>query len=108
MTDVKVTVVEVDAEGWADADTIGYDDAACEAELVCGGVPIGGYLRIDRDTDMDVPAYRNYWLIRIDRDGHMPDIVRSCEDCFSLLSEIAPAIVAFNTPPERTTGASTD
>jgi len=107
MTDVKVTVVEVDNTEWAARGYPGFDEQRCTLGLACGTVPIGGYLHAYKSSE-DRDAFTIYYEITSEFLTGKPDVDRWCEDCFGYIGQIAPAIVAFNTPPERTTGASTD
>lgn len=100
MTDVKVTITEIDNEAWRDQEFPEFDETTCDVRWACAGQPIGGYLTIDRETDQDVPTFRIYYELTTEYNG-TETVERSCEDCFGYISQFAPAIVAFNAPPER-------
>lgn len=94
MTDVKVTVTEVDNTEWAARGFPGFDEWHCTVGLACGSTPIGGYLRAYKSSE-DREAFTIYYEIVSEFPNGEPDIDRWCEDCMGYISQIAPAIVAF-------------
>jgi len=102
VTDVKVTVTEVDNAEWNARGGPGFDEWQCTLALGCGGASIGGYLRAYKSSK-DREAFTIYYEIVSEYPNGEPDIDRWCEDCFGYIGQIAPAIVAFSTPTERTT-----
>lgn len=103
MTDAKVTVTEVDNTEWAARGFPGFDEWSCTASWVCTDQPVGGYLGAHPDSDEDTEKFTMYYEIVSEFPTGKPDVDRLCEDCFAYLSQLAPAIVQFDTPTERST-----
>jgi hypothetical protein len=114
MNDVKVTVTEIDSGEAIRREDEGADSGIWygEGELTCQGPGcsnvIGFYLGSDYDNpDLDRGAFNTYWEIETEYPAgpkmveRVSDVVRFCEDDWAWLEAVAPAIVAFNTPTER-------